>query len=165
MTLCHITADNLNTQVLKTTLMVMLVKITLPVNPTNISAALENRSSFTANEYSYLSDCQSFKKWFGGPVSFPLVAAPVVPGAESSLGGWREGGREGGVIGPVVLSFLPCSLGKNSVTRSHLAARKAGKCTLALCPEERGNGFDEYLASLSLLSKEKCGSLDPSWER
>lgn len=58
----HITADNLNTQVLKTTLMVMLVKITLPANPTNISAALENRSSFTANEYSYLSDCQSFRK-------------------------------------------------------------------------------------------------------
>lgn len=44
--------------------------------------------------------------------------------------------------------LCPQSVGKNSVTRSRLTARKTRKFHIAMCPGERGRRFDEYLASL-----------------
>lgn len=47
------------------------------------------------------------------------------------------------------------SVGMNSVTRSHLAARKAGIYSLAMCPGERGNGLDECFVSLCHICQRK----------
>lgn len=45
---------------------------------------------------------------------------------------------------------------QNSVTWPCLTARKAGKCSLALCHGKKENGFNQKLAHLCHLSKSAC---------
>ena len=40
------------------------------------------------------------------------------------------------------VSILPTFYWQEFSPRSHLTARKAGGCRLAVCPGERGHGFD-----------------------
>lgn len=73
--------------------------------------------------------------------------ASILPEGEARAREWQWDGvsPESGLR-----HLCPLSVGKNSVTRSHLAvARKGRKFHLAVCPGERGRRFEEYLAGLS----------------
>lgn len=64
-------------------------------------------------------------------------------------------------MGPVLYQFCTRSVGKNSITRSYQAAKKAGIHSLSMCPGQREYGFDECLLVSATFVKAKCGQPGP----
>lgn len=64
--------------------------------------------------------------------------------------------------------FCLLSVGQNKVTWPHLAARGIGKCSLAVCPKGKGNGFGGELTVSVMEGKltTSCVTTGPSdWGR